>query len=163
MPNLEGLRSLRELRRGVGGPSENREIPMNVQRANRFTMAILFFGAGFSGSCTIESPGLKRYDGLPVAQTIPWLKTKSSVTITNVTGSVWVDIAGNSSEISAVGLPFALQPPDEAGERAAAEALHDGLLMTSAKDAHGALTINASGDAARGFDLTVHLPYPFPA
>jgi hypothetical protein len=84
-----------------------------------------------------------------------------AVKITNVNGAIWVDTAGPTGFVTVTGRPFATGADDDAARQAAlaaAAALH---LDVSVDSTTGMVNIDGQGDDTRGFDLTVHLPYPF--
>jgi hypothetical protein len=109
-------------------------------------------------ACSDGGAGVRRYEGPPVAATAAW--GKGSVDITNRNGAVRVDTAGRTAEISAIGLPFAMASPDAVGERAASDAM-GGDRLEVVPDGAGGVTVTGGGSETSGFDLTVHLPYPF--
>jgi hypothetical protein len=112
-----------------------------------------------AGACSAEAPGVSRYDGLAVVQDVPW--GKGHLAIVNRNGNVKVDTAGQTGQITAVGLPFALATPDESGRRTAADAIERDLHLDVTSDGAGGVTVKGGGSDTEGFDLTVHLPYPF--
>jgi hypothetical protein len=83
-----------------------------------------------------------------------------AVKINNVNGSIWVDTAGPTGFVTVTGRPFATGPDDDAARQAAIAAMSS-LQLNVSTDMSGAVTIAGNGDDTRGFDLTVHLPYPF--
>src|SRR3954471_15833886 len=100
-----------------------------------------------SGACSAGGPGVRRYEGPPVATKIAWAKGR--VDIVNRNGSVKVDTAGQTADISAIALPFAMAPPAGAGETWATEAM-DQLRLELTSDTTGNATVNGSGSESTG-------------
>ena len=109
-------------------------------------------------SCEAPAGAVREYAG--TSTTLTSAIGKGGVTITNKNGAVWVDTAGTSGSVAVTGLPFATGPNDDAAHQAAIAALPS-LALTVAPDGQGGVTVAGSGDETKGFDLTVHLPYPF--
>jgi hypothetical protein len=114
--------------------------------------------AAIVASCSAPGAAVRQYSGSSL--TLTSALAKGGVSITNANGSVWVDTAGESGSVSVTGLPFATGP-DDASAREAAITAQTSLTLTVAPDGQGGVTVNGSGDDATGFDLEVHLPYPF--
>jgi hypothetical protein len=123
---------------------------------------------GFSASCSSEVDSVRRYAGTAVAQTVT--STKGNLVINNRNGSVWVDTAGDTTipmggiapagMITVVGEPFAMGASDDAAKQAATAAMN-ALKLTVLPNASGDLVVTGTGDDSSGYDLTVHVPYPF--
>jgi hypothetical protein len=114
--------------------------------------------AAIVASCAAPGAAVRQYSGSSV--TLTSALAKGGVSITNANGGVWVDTASASGSVSVTGLPFATGP-DDASARQAAIAAQASLSLTVVPDGQGGVTVNGSGDDATGFDLEVHLPYPF--
>jgi hypothetical protein len=109
-------------------------------------------------ACSADGAGVRRYEGPPVSARTAG--GKGQVAITNRNGAIRVDTAGQTAEISAIGIPFAEESPDAAGERRATDAMA-GLHLDVTSDAGGNVSVDGSGSESTGLDVTVHLPYPF--
>jgi hypothetical protein len=121
----------------------------------RWRIAVL---AGALTSCEAPTGAVREYAGTSV--TLTSAIAKGGVTITSENGSVWVDTAGSSGSVAVTGLPFATGPDDDSA-RAAAVAALPSLKLAVGSDGQGGVTVAAGGDPTKGFDLAVHLPYPF--
>jgi hypothetical protein len=127
-------------------------------RASTVPGARIAFIAFAITNCGNEVSAVRDYAGTSVTMTSAL--GKGGVSITSENGSIWVDTAGTTGNVSVTGLPFATGPDNDAARRAAIAALST-LSLTVAPDAQGGVTVVGNGDDTKGFDLTVHLPYPF--
>jgi hypothetical protein len=109
-------------------------------------------------ACETRVAEVRRYSGVSVARNATL--TKGDVMVTNRNGSVWIDTAGRTGEVDVVGRAFATGADDTAAEASAAAAMAT-LELSVAPDASGGVVVSGGGDDSRGFDLVVHLPYPF--
>ncbi len=109
-------------------------------------------------SCEVPAAEVRQYSGTAVQ--LSSAVGKGGLTITNANGAVWVDTAGVSGSLSVTGRPFATGANDDAAREAAVAAMAS-LTLTAGSDGHGGVAVTGTGDATKGFDLTVHLPYPF--
>jgi hypothetical protein len=125
----------------------------------RMTMVASIAVLAFAGAgCGSQAGQVRRYSGTPV--TANPVLAKGGVTVTNRNGSVWVDTAGRAGNVEVIALPFASGADDAAAEQAAAAAMST-LSFQAVPDGNGGVAVNGSGDATSGFDIMVHLPYPF--
>jgi hypothetical protein len=108
--------------------------------------------------CESQVAETRQYAGTSVTSSAP--VGKGAVTITNANGAVWVDTASESGALSVTGVPFATGADDAAARAAAVSALSS-LKLSVLSDGQGGVTVTGGGDATKGFDLAVHLPYPF--
>jgi hypothetical protein len=129
-----------------------------MRRAREYCGLQVGVVAAIITSCATPDAAVRQYSGSSV--TLTSALAKGGVSITNANGGVWVDTAGASGSVSVTGLPFA-SGPDDASARQAAIAAQASLSLTVVPDGQGGVTVNGSGDDASGFDLEVHLPYPF--
>lgn len=125
--------------------------------AGRLCAGLLIAGA-LAVSCESPVGATRQYAGTAVTVSAP--VKKGGVTIANTNGAVWVDTAGTGGMISVTGLPFATGADDDEARQAAMAALSS-LRLTAEPDGSGGVTVTGGGDATKGFDLAVHLPYPF--
>jgi hypothetical protein len=123
------------------------------------TLSISAF-AGALASCSSSSGATRQYSGTPVTPMPAMITRSGAVKINNVNGSVWVDTAAPTGFITVTGRPFATGPDDDSA-RQAAMAAAAALKLDVSTDSSGAVTVDGSGSDTTGFDLTVHLPYPF--
>ncbi len=116
--------------------------------------------AGALANCSASTGATRQYSGAPQTPAPVMISRSASLKITNVNGSIWVDTAGPTGFVTVTGRPFATGADDDAARQAAIAAA-SALTLTATADSTGAVTVNGPGDDTRGFDLTVHLPYPF--
>jgi hypothetical protein len=116
--------------------------------------------AGALANCSAQSGGTRQYAGTPVTPMPAAVTRSGAIKITNTNGSIWVDTAGPTGYVTVTGRPFATGP-DDAAARQAAIAAASSLQLNVSIDSSGTVDITGEGDNSRGFDLTVHLPYPF--
>lgn len=124
-------------------------------RAHGLRLALF---AGAIASCESPAAAVRQYAGTSV--TLSASLAKGGVSITSENGAVWVDSAGTTGSVFVTARPFASGPDDTAAIQAAAAAASS-LPLTVAPDGQGGVTVAAGGDSTKGYDLTVHLPYPF--
>ena len=117
--------------------------------------------AGALANCSAGSGATRQYSGAPVTPAPAVTSRSGAVKITNVNGSIWVDTAGPTGFVTVTGRPFATGSDDDAAKQAAMAAAAALKLTVSTDPTSGAVTVDGSGDDTSGFDLTVHLPYPF--
>jgi hypothetical protein len=124
--------------------------------------------------CAADVTGVARqYSGTAVTMSTQIMSTSAGITVTNANGSVWVDTAGSPSApcgggstvctyVSVTAEPFATGS-DDTSATAAANALQAAGGLQVVGSASGGVAITAQGDITQGFgyDLTVHVPYPF--
>ncbi|HEY2511486.1 MAG TPA: hypothetical protein VGI39_11545 [Polyangiaceae bacterium] len=127
----------------------------NGVRAHGLRVALV---AGVIASCEAPAAAVRQYAGTSVTLSAP--VAKGGVSITSANGAVWVDSAGTTGSVSVTGRAFASGPDDGAAIVAAAAAATQ-IPLTVASDGQGGVTVVAGGDSTKGYDLTVHLPYPF--
>jgi hypothetical protein len=116
--------------------------------------------AGALADCSSTSGATRQYSGTPVNPPPAVVTRSGSVKITNVNGSIWVDTASVTGFVTVTGRPFATGADDDAARQAAIAAMAS-LHLDVSTDSTGVVTVAGDGDDTRGFDLTVHLPYPF--
>ena len=114
--------------------------------------------AGAIAACASPAAAVRQYAGNSV--TLGASLAKGGVSITSENGAVWVDSAGTTGNVSVTARPFASGSDDAAAMQAAAAAA-SAIPLTVAADGQGGVTVTAGGDSTKGYDLTVHLPYPF--
>ena len=133
-----------------------------MNHTSRFAMipCALLAGAFALAGCRVEVTGPKRYDGTPKTTSAAWTTTKI-VTIDNGNGSLTVDTAGTTSDVSVTGAPFALEPDDDQGKQTAVNEMTNKLVLAATADSTGNVTVSGNGTGTYGFDMTVHLPSNF--
>src|SRR4051794_3201134 len=144
MPNIGGIYRPPRLHKGL-----------TVIFGFRKTLVLSLFTLA---ACEARVSEVRRYAGVPVAYVVPL--AKGDLAIANRNGSIWVDTAGTAGQISVTARPFASGPDDQAAEAAAVASLST-LSLTVAPDGRGGVDVEGGGDDTQGFDLAVHLPYPF--
>src|SRR5437588_1168449 len=132
-------------------------MPRTTNRARNMVVPLTFVVSAVT-ACESRVAEVRRYSGVSIAQTVRL--SKGDVAVTNRNGSVWVDTGGQTGEVDIVGRPFATGSDDAAAEDAAVAAMAT-LPLTAAPDANGGVIVTGGGDDTQGFDLMVHLPYPF--
>jgi hypothetical protein len=120
----------------------------------------LLAGAFALGACRVQVTGPKRYEGTAKTVSAAWA-TGKIVTINNGNGSVSVDTASPTSEVSVTGAPFAIEPDDDPGKQTALTEMNTKLLLAATPDANGNVSVSGNGTGTYGFELTVHLPTSF--
>jgi hypothetical protein len=126
---------------------------------NRYpTIPTISILVGLLAACASQVSEVRRYSGTALAKNVAL--SKGNVTITNRNGSVWVDTAGRAGSLDVIARPFASGPDDAAAEQAAVATMSQ-LSLATMPDPSGGVVVSGSGDDASGFDLIVHLPYPF--